>query len=131
MGYTTGKRKMIIDFLSENRERAYTLEEICAHLTDEGKGKSTVYRLVSELVAEERIARISDGRTRHCTYQYVGGEACHSHLHLRCKGCGKLVHLDKTVSERFERTVRMLGGFLIDEGAFLLGTCESCAEVKG
>ena len=130
MRYTTGKKERIIEFLSDNAERSYTLEEICNAVTDEGQGKSTVYRLVSEMVGEGRITRLSDGKTRHCTYQYVGGELCHTHLHLKCKGCGRLMHLDRKVSENFERTVRRVGGFLIDDGAFLLGTCKDCAEVQ-
>lgn len=130
MGYTTGKRQKIIDFMLKNSEHAYTLEEICEATTDGGKGKSTVYRLVSELVAEGRLTRLSDGKTRHCTYQYVGTEACHGHLHLKCKDCGRLVHLDDETSEKLEKTVLKVGGFLIDEGALLFGRCEKCAEVN-
>lgn len=130
MVYTTGKRERIIDFLSENADRSFTLEEICDVTTDAGKGKSTVYRLVSELVGEGILTRLSDGRTRHCTYQYVGGELCHTHLHLKCKGCGRLVHLDHELSEKLESVVRSVGGFHIDDGAFLFGTCRECAEVK-
>ena len=130
MGYTMGKRERIIGFLSNNHDRSFTLEEICSELTEDGKGKSTVYRLVSELVGEGRITRISDGRTRHCTYQYVGGEHCHTHLHLKCKGCGRLMHLDEEVSASFEKTVELLGGFHIDDGAFLFGTCRDCTEVQ-
>ena len=130
MRYTTGKRELILAFLSENADVSYTLEEICDALTDGGKGKSTVYRLVSELVGEGSIRRLSDGRTRHCTYQYVGKECCHSHLHLKCKGCGRLMHLDEEVSASFEKTVELLGGFHIDDGAFLFGTCRDCTEVQ-
>ena len=130
MKYTTGKRQRIIDFLSKNCQSAYTLEEISSALTEDGKGKSTVYRIVSELVAEGKITRISDGRTRHCTYQYVGGESCHAHLHLKCKGCGRLVHLDEGVSRDFERTLKSVGGFTIEEGTMLFGTCKECTEVN-
>lgn len=131
MRYTTGKRELILAFLSENADVSYTLEEICDALTDGGKGKSTVYRLVSELVGEGSIRRLSDGRTRHCTYQYVGKECCHSHLHLKCKGCGRLMHLDDGLSRDFERAVLNVGGFVIEEGTLLFGTCRNCAEVNG
>ena len=130
MIYKTGKRTRIIEFLSDNSDKSYTLEEICDVMTDGGHGKSTVYRLVSELVGEGIITRISDGRTRHCTYQYVGGELCHTHLHLKCKGCGRLMHLDEEVSASFEKAVELIGGFRIDDGAFLFGTCRDCAEVQ-
>lgn len=131
MRYTTGKRELILAFLSDHADVSYTLEEICDALTDGGKGKSTVYRLVSELVGEGCIRRLSDGRTRHCTYQYVGKECCHSHLHLKCKGCGRLMHLDDGLSREFERAVLNVGGFMIEEGTLLFGTCRNCAEVNG
>ena len=130
MGYTTGKRKRILEFLSSGSDRSYTLVEICEALTDGTHGKSTVYRLVSELVNEGKIKRLSDGRTRHCTYQYIGDEQCHNHLHLKCKGCGKLMHLDSRVSKYFEQAVLKTDGFVIDEGTFLFGTCKRCAEVQ-
>ena len=130
MGYMTGNRERILGFLLENANFSYTLEEICAALTTDGKGKSTVYRIVSRLVAEGCVRRLSDGKTRHCTYQYVGGEHCHHHLHLKCKGCGRLVHLGEGESRRFERVLLDIGGFVIEEGTLLFGTCKECAEVN-
>ena len=130
MRYNTGKRERILDFLSDNSDLSYTLEEICDAITSDGKGKSTIYRIVSELVAEGCVHRLSDGRTRHCTYQHVGDEHCHHHLHLKCKGCGRLVHLDESVSRDFEKTLMNIGGFTIDEGAMLFGTCKDCTEVN-
>ena len=130
MGYNTGKRERILAFLSDSPDASYTLEEICDALTADGKGKSTVYRIVSELVGEGCVHRLSDGRTRHCTYQYVGDEHCHHHLHLKCKGCGRLVHLDEGVSRDFERTLKSVGGFTIEEGTMLFGTCKECTEVN-
>ena len=130
MGYMTGNKERILGFLLENANSSYTLEEICAALTTDGKGKSTVYRIVSRLVAEGCVRRLSDGKTRHCTYQYVGGEHCHHHLHLKCKGCGRLVHLGEGESRRFERVLLDIGGFVIEEGTLLFGTCKECAEVN-
>ena len=130
MTYTTGKKERIIEYLSSNANNSYTLEEICEAVTEDGHGKSTVYRLVSELVGEGVLKRLSDGRTRHCTYQYVGFDGCHDHLHLKCKGCGKLVHLDESLSHQLEAVVLRSGGFLIDEGTMLFGTCRECSEGK-
>ena len=126
MIYKTGKKEKIIELLSRNSDSSYTLEEICTAVLDEGKGKSTVYRLVSELVADGCIRRISDGMTRHCTYQYIGGAHCHNHMHLKCKGCGRLIHLDEEISHELESKVLSLGGFVIESGTLLFGTCADC-----
>lgn len=129
MGYKTGKRELILELLSRDADASYTIEQIAAAITDDGHGKSTVYRLVSELVDAGCLRRLSDGRTRHATYQYVGEEHCHRHMHLKCKSCGRLIHLDEGLSRDFEKKILSLGGFLLEEGSFLFGTCRECTEV--
>lgn len=131
MVYTTGKKKLITELLSRNSNTSYTIEEIVEAVTGDGKGKSTVYRLVSELVANGFVRRLSDGKTRHCTYQYVGDEHCHRHMHLKCNGCGKLIHLDENTTRAFEKKILTLDGFSIEEGSFIYGTCRECTEVIG
>ena len=71
MGYKTGKRELILELLSRDADASYTIEQIAAAITDDGHGKSTVYRLVSELVDEGCLRRLSDGRTRHATYNPI------------------------------------------------------------
>jgi len=56
----------------------------------------------------------------------MGGDHCHKHLHLKCKGCGRLIHLDEKISHEFEESVLNIGGFAIEEGTLLLGTCVEC-----
>lgn len=131
MGYKTGKRELILELLSSDRDTSYTAEEIAEAITPDGSGMSTVYRLISELVESGCLRRLSDGKTRHVTYQYVGDEHCHNHMHLKCKGCGRLIHLDEDVSRAFEEKILSLGGFAIEEGSFLFGRCRECTEVTG
>ncbi len=130
MRYNTARRDEIIGFLSERSDCSFTLEQICDSLLEEGRGKSTVYRIVSELVDGGIIRRLSDGHTRRVTYQYVGDEHCAHHLHLKCKECGRLAHLDTEVSEELCEAVRRAGGFVIDGGEMLLGVCEDCGGRK-
>ena len=48
MIYNTEKRAELLDFLKHGDGRAFTVEEICAAILQDGKGKSTVYRLISK-----------------------------------------------------------------------------------
>ena len=130
MGYKTGKKTEIIAFLTKNKSRSFTLGEICAAVTGDGSGKSTVYRLVSELTAAGVLRRLSDGHTRHCTYQYVGGASCRGHLHVKCKGCGRLFHLDAELSAELRERVLSAGGFTLDFGELLFGRCTDCEEAR-
>ncbi len=126
MGYITGKRERIIEFLESNSSSSFTLEEICRGVLTDGKGRSTVYRLVSELVSDGAVRRLSDGRTRHCTYQFLGGDGCHRHMHLKCKDCGRLIHLDEALSHELEERLVAAGGFEVEEGMVIYGRCSEC-----
>ena len=126
MIYNTEKRSELIAFFENGSGQAYTIDEICRSILPDGKGKSTVYRIVSELVEAAVVKRISDGKTRHCTYQYIGNEECHSHLHLKCRDCGQLIHLNDDISHKFSDSVLSFGGFTLEEGCLLFGKCKSC-----
>ena len=132
MIYNTEKRAELLDFLKRGRGQAFSIEEICAAILNDGHGKSTVYRLISKLVDEGEVRRIADGKTRHVTYQYIHSGHCAEHLHLKCKECGKLIHLDGITSHILEKRILKSEGFALDEGALLYGRCESCIyAVKG
>jgi len=126
MIYNTEKRTKLIEFLSKNSKNAYTAEEICHSILDGERGKSTVYRLISKLVDDGIIHRISDAKTRRITYQYIGERACSEHLHLKCTECGKLIHLDDTTSHILEKRIFKSEGFALDGGAMIFGKCEGC-----
>jgi Fur family ferric uptake transcriptional regulator len=126
MTYNTDRRKQIITFVSSDGSRAFTTEEICEELLLDGKGKSTVYRIISELVSEGILKKISDGATRHVRYQYLGEKKCSKHLHLKCKLCGRLIHLDEPTSKLISSSLLDAAVFTIDPTEILLGVCKGC-----
>lgn len=126
MIYNTEKRTELLDFLKRGEGRTFSVEEICAAILKDGRGKSTVYRLISKLVDEGEVRRIADGKTRHVTYQYIHSGHCAEHLHLKCKECGKLIHLDGEFSCALEQRILKTEGFILDCGALLYGKCEKC-----
>ncbi len=130
MTYNTTVRAKLLKFFEDNPQRALTLEEICAEVLYEGHGRSTVYRLVSKLTASGYVRRISDGKTRRATYQFIGTDACAEHLHLKCNECGKLIHLDSEISHALGDTLKKSRGFMLDEGTLIFGKCEDCAGGK-
>lgn len=127
MVYKTGKRAEILAFLSKNSNKAFTVEELCDSILPDGKGSSTVYRLISRLVKEGAVRRLSDGKTRHFTYQYAGGTECKEHLHLLCRDCGRMLHLDDATSHSVLASI-MLAGFSPEPGAVIRGRCSGCSR---
>lgn len=126
MKYKTEKKAALLAFLKENSSRAFTVDQIVSALSPSGDGRSTYYRIISDMVKESKVKRIADDHTRHTTYQYLGDGHCTEHLHLKCKSCGRLIHLDCEASHRIETEILALGSFSIDEGSMLFGRCAEC-----
>ena len=131
MIYNTEKRTRLLEFLKDNVGQAFSTEEICEKILKDGRGKSTIYRLIARLVDDGSVRRITDAKTRKVTYQYVEGTPCSEHLHLKCKECGRLIHLDGITSHILEKRILKSEGFLLDDGALLYGRCESCIYSGG
>ena len=131
MTYNTEKRAELVRFLESKGGSSVTIEEICDAILTDGKGKSTVYRLMSKLVSDGSVRKISDPKTRHVTYQYIHAGHCSEHMHLKCKECGKLIHLDEETSRNFERQIKSSRGFALDEGALFFGVCGNCVQEVG
>ena len=121
MKYNTEKKAGVIAFLKKNSSDAFSVDEIASALSPSGDGRSSYYRIISDMVKEGRVKRISDEHSRHTTYQYLGDAHCSEHLHLKCKSCGRLIHLDCESSHRIESEILALGAFSIDEGSMLFG----------
>ena len=129
MEYNTEQKKAIVGLLRENSDRQFTVEEIAEALAG-GVGVSTVYRRMPELVKSGAVKRFDapDGSHK-SVYQAVGCEHCDAHLHMKCRDCGKLLHLDDTVSERVIEMIKRNSAFSVDgEETVLYGVCEGCRK---
>ena len=126
-GYQTEQKKLLLAYLSSHADRSFTLEELAAVMTACGVGKSTVYRLVARLSDEGAVRRYAREEGRGYTYQYLERQECHSHLHLRCSICGRVIHLSEEISRIFAKTLLESNQFQLDDGRTLLfGRCDAC-----
>lgn len=126
--YQTEQKKQVLQFLKANNKKQYTIDEIVAGIQGENKpGKSTIYRIIKQLVEDGQVKRSNKNNTRQFVYQLLDGEACHHHFHMQCDNCGKLFHLK-------EEETKMVQGFLQQQEEFqldvsrcvLYGTCTAC-----
>ena len=123
--YHTEQKKILLDFLTKNSGRSYTIEEIITELNG-AIGKSTVYRLMTKLVEENKVHK-SAGEGRQFVYRITADDHCKHHLHLQCKDCGRVLHLDEATSDALLDSVRAARNFLVsEEDTVLLGVCAGC-----
>ena len=130
MKYNTEKRKRITELFAAYPYKSFTSEQISAVVTDEDCGKSTVYRILSDMLKEGKIKKISSQSSRKISYQYIDCTHENEHLHLKCKDCGIIIHLDDETSEKVRENIMAAGCFLLDGSELLFGRCESCREER-
>ncbi len=130
--YQTQQRKILISYLVDAREKQLTIDEIMDGLKEKGKNvpQSSVYRLMKKLVDEGVVRRHSKEDSRQYVYQIIESEDCHSHLHLQCTECGKLVHLSHEATREARQWMQGATGFDLDqEKTYLYGKCVDCKKV--
>ncbi len=131
--YQTEQKKRLISYMREHKNRQFSAEQLSELLSQdifaEGKvpGKSTVYRLVSDLTKEGVLRRFPKNEGRGWLYQYHQMSDCCGHLHLKCNRCGKLLHLECGMSKELLTHIEKVHAFEVDNNATVLyGLCASC-----
>ncbi len=133
--YKTPGRERLLRYFSDHPDRQYTADELFAALypTEGGRGpKSSLYRHLSELVADGTVRRFRGDAPSSFVYQFVGLSDCSHHFHLKCTACGRIIHLECTVSDSLLSHIRSDHHFSIDSGrSILYGRCEGCEGNEG
>jgi Fur family ferric uptake transcriptional regulator len=128
--YNTAGKKALIEYMAQNFERQFTVDELYAALSDAGTsvGKSSLYRLLERLVADGAVRKFKESELSSAVFQYIGSdEGCSRHLHLKCAECGKLVHLECPNSIELIAHIYEEHGFSIDsKKSVLYGKCKDC-----
>ena len=128
--YKTKQKDCVLRCLRENADRALTIDELTQllHLGGEQIGKTTVYRQVDKLVNSGDVRKFTAERGQSATFQLMEHHHnCEEHLHLKCVGCGKFIHLDCDVMAGVNEHIQTHHGFQIDNTKSLLfGLCSDC-----
>lgn len=131
--YRTEQKKILTEFLSHHRDESFTIDEIEAKLRFEAEegiqlpARSTIYRLIDRLCVEGQVRKFIAPNERKASYQFVAGGHCDAHLHLQCTDCGKLFHMEESVSDELIRQISRCNNFSVDEEETVLyGRCALC-----
>lgn len=90
-------------------------------------GKSTIYRIISNMVDKGWVKKYHKKGLEFPLYLYTGPSEDHQHLHLRCTKCGDLIHVDDDKSKALVSSIKDQINFQIQsEETVLFGTCKNC-----
>ncbi len=132
--YKTQQKEMLLQFLRKHPDTQFSVEQLSEDMESlypSSPGKSTIYRLIGNLVDDGTVKRFVKGNSRQFLYQIAGGEECHCHLHLKCTECGKLLHMGHELSERVLGSIQGESNFTVKiDSTTLFGCCNDC-KIKG
>ena len=127
MTYNTEQRTALLSFLTENPDKTFSAKEIAQALAGKNISKSSVYRNLSELEAENKIKRVTKAGSKESFYQFFDNSECKNHIHLSCTKCGKIFHLESKQTEKLVSEVEEADGFEISRSeTTLYGVCKEC-----
>ena len=129
MTYNTEQRNALLSFLTENPDKTFSAKEIAQALEGKNISKSSVYRNLAELEADQKIKRVTKAGSKESFYQFFDNSECKNHIHLSCTKCGKIFHLESEQTERLVSAVEAADGFEISKSqTTLYGTCRECGK---
>ncbi len=132
--YKTKQRQAILDLLDKNTDCHLTADEIFEALAKNSVrvSRTTVYRYLDMLVNEGVVRKFDQGNGEKSCFQIVSDKGCHEHYHLKCTGCGKLIHLECELVKELEKHISEEHGFKIDQTRTVFyGLCENCKKEPG
>lgn len=128
--YHSKNKDLILAFASEHKERRFSAQELHQFLEESGSqvNLTTVYRNLDKMIENKILMKFKTAEDECSLYQYVEPHGnCHEHLHMQCRSCGKIIHLECHLMEEITSHLREHHGFSLEcTGSVLIGICDEC-----
>lgn len=128
--YATNQRKILTEFLENNKTRDFSPAEILDFFKDKGLNisRATVYRNLNKLEKDGLIKKYPLKKGKETSFQFCGEKThCDSHFHLKCLNCGNLIHLECDKINYFSEHIYKEHKFKISKSETIFyGYCKDC-----
>ncbi|MCI8967338.1 MAG: transcriptional repressor [Lachnospiraceae bacterium] len=128
--YHTKSRDAIMTYLDMHREHSFSAYDVNAYMRENGiqVNLTTIYRNLDKLTESGVIMKYKTAGDECCRYQCARPHAqCHEHIHMQCRACGKILHLECGFMEEIVRHLYEHHRFALEcAGSVLMGVCAEC-----
>lgn len=128
--YRTRHKEAIVNYLKQHSEHSFSAYDVNEYMQENGiqVNLTTIYRNLDKLTESGAIMKYKTAEDECCRYQCVKPYAhCHEHIHMQCKICGKILHLECCFMEEVTKHLYEHHRFLLEcSGSVLMGVCEEC-----
>ncbi|ONI39762.1 hypothetical protein AN639_05740 [Candidatus Epulonipiscium fishelsonii] len=124
MRYNTQNKQLILEYIKKNKDKYVSVNDIQQELINQGNNinKSTIYRYIDQLLSEKLILKYTAEKKAY--FKYIeDNESCHTHLHMKCKRCGLVVHLPTDLLSSIEESNQFKVEY---ETSIVQGICNLC-----
>ena len=123
---------MMLSYMKANRDRTVYVTDIHQYMKSQGVNVNltTIYRFLDKLQEEHQVLKYTADKGECAGFQYVGeGNSCEEHLHVKCTGCGRVIHLDCRFMDEIRGHLKDHHNFQLQcNGSSLFGLCEECQK---
>ena len=124
----TTQRQVILQAFLESKENHMCAEDVYEFVRDNNPeiGLATVYRSLELFTSLELLKKLDfgDGRSR---YELNDHNLAHSHYHLICRKCGKVIEFSYHFMNKMKENVKKENGFdIVDYQLKFYGYCADC-----
>ena len=131
--YKTKYKDDLLEYMKMNKNRRFCAADVFEYMTGNGVSinLTTVYRNLDKMTENGVLLKSKNPTDECCFYQYTEPEYhCVGHLHIQCKCCGRIVHLEDSFMKEFRQYVQITHGFALDcRDSMIMGFCEKCIPI--
>lgn len=130
--YHTRSKDAIRTYLNTHREHSFSAYDINEYMQEQGiqVNLTTIYRNLDKLMESGEIMKYKTAGDEFCRYQCTRPHAqCHEHIHMQCRECGKVLHLECDFMEDIVKHLYEHHKFTLEcSGSVLMGVCAACRK---
>lgn len=128
--YRTKNKDAITEYLEINKEHSFSAYDVHEYMQNNGisVNLTTIYRNLDKLTDSGELMKYKTTEDGCCRYQCVKPHAhCHEHIHMQCRECGKVLHMECKFMEEITKHLYEYHKFTLEcAGSVLTGVCEQC-----
>lgn len=134
MSYRTRAKDAIAEYLKQHSDHSFSAYDVNEYMQEKGiqMNLTTVYRNLDRLTESGEIMRYKTAGDEFSRYQCAKPHAgCSSHLHMQCRECGRILHLECGFMQELKEHLEEHHGFALEcQGSVLMGLCRQCSADK-
>lgn len=128
--YNTKISKVIEEYIERQTDISFSAADVYSHMQESGisVNLATVYRNLDRLTDRKILMKFKAVNSDNYLYHTAQNDCCcHGHLHMRCRICGRIVHLDNNLMHEMIACLNEQYHFALEcENSSLCGLCEEC-----